>query len=123
MTLETLTPATETTPAPAAVDRVATLADEVTVTVWGADWCGDCQRVLPAFAALLDAADVPDERVTAIAVDREKRGPGVEAYDIEYIPTIVIERDGTELARFVESADRPVEEVLAEQLDAAVDSA
>lgn len=122
VSLETLTPDENATPAPAVVDRFAHLADEVTITVWGADWCGDCQRVLPVFAAILEAADVPTERVTGIAVDREKQGPGVDAYDIEYIPTIVIERNGTELARFVESADRPVGEVLAEQLDIAIDS-
>ncbi len=123
MALETMSPAADATPAPAVIDQFERLADEVTITVWGADWCVDCQRVLPALAAVLKAASVPTERVTAIAVDREKRGPGVDAYDIEYIPTIVIERDGTELARFVESAGRPVGEVLAEQLAAAVDSA
>jgi len=123
MALETLAPAADATPAPVVVDQFERLDDEVTITVWGADWCGDCQRVLPAFAAVLEAANVPTERVTAIAVDREKRGPGVDTYDIEYIPTIVIERDGTEIARFVESADRPVGKVLAEQLATVGDSA
>ena len=38
-------------------------------------------------------------------------------YDIEYIPTIVIERDGEEIARFVEDEPQPPIVHLAEQLE------
>jgi thiol-disulfide isomerase/thioredoxin len=36
------------------------------------------------------------------AVDGGKVGPLVEEYDVTLIPTIIVERDGEELARFVE---------------------
>ena len=39
-----------------------------------------------------------------------------EEYGIELIPTVIVERDGEEVARFVESEDRPIAEYLAAQL-------
>lgn len=125
MSLETMTP-TPTWDAAAhedTVDTFAAVADEIDVLVWAGDWCPDCRAVLPDFAAALDAAGVPDESIESIAVDRDKQGPNVEAYGVEYIPTIVIERDGEELARFVESEPRPAAAHLAEQLREATNSA
>jgi thiol-disulfide isomerase/thioredoxin len=98
-------------------------ADAVTVRVWGGDWCVDCRSQLPDFGAGLEAADVPEESVhhhpVEKAADGSKTGPLVETYGIERIPTVVVEHDGEELARFVESADRPIVVSLAEALEAA----
>lgn len=91
--------------------------------VWGGDWCGDCRKQLPDFAAALDAAGVPDERIEEYAVDQDKQGPGVDEYGIEYIPTVVVERDGEELARFVESEPVPAAVFLADQVTSADASA
>jgi thioredoxin-like negative regulator of GroEL len=40
----------------------------------------------------------------------------VAAYGIERIPTVVIEREGSEVARFVEGEPGPIAESLASQL-------
>ncbi|WP_435347302.1 TlpA family protein disulfide reductase [Haloarchaeobius sp. HRN-SO-5] len=104
-----------------AVDVWSALADDVVVKVWGGDWCKDCRRQLPDFAAALAAAGV--ERVEHYPVetddDGSKVGPNVEEYGIEYIPTVVVEdRDtGTELARFVEEERRPIAVWLADELE------
>lgn len=45
----------------------------VTVHVWGADWCGDCRRELPALFAAFEAAGVRD-RVAVHPVDGDKDG-------------------------------------------------
>ena len=99
-----------------AVDTLEAHRDEVTYRVWAGDWCKDCRALLPDFAAALEAAGVPDERIEHNELDTNKAGPGVEAYDIEYIPTVVVERDGEELARFVESEGVPIAVYLAERL-------
>jgi thioredoxin 1 len=49
-------------------------------------------------------------------VDRQKEGELVAAYDVEYVPTVVVEVDGETVARFVESADRPIAVTLADRL-------
>ncbi len=95
-------------------------ADGLVFHVWGGDWCGDCQRQLPAFAAALDAAGVADENVNHYPVEKNddggKSGPKVDEYGIELIPTVVVERDGEEVARFVEEESEPIAIYLANQL-------
>jgi thiol-disulfide isomerase/thioredoxin len=120
------------------------LADDVVVKVWGGDWCKDCRSQLPDFGAALDAAGVQNVEHYPVekAEDGSKVGPGVEEYDVERIPTVVVERapgsgadsasgersdpladreTGEELARFVEEADRPIGVSLAERLESSVD--
>lgn len=100
-----------------AVDTLEAHNDAVVYRVWGGDWCKDCRRLLPDFGAALEAAEVPDERIEEIAVDQDKQGPGVDEYDVEYIPTIVVEDDeGEELTRFVEDEDLPPAIWLAQEL-------
>ena len=121
MTLETLAPAADVD-ADAFDDAVlaALGADEYVFKVWGGDWCGDCQRQLPVFGAALAAAGVPDDRIEAYPVTKGpdgKEGELVDEYEIELIPTVVVESpEGEELARFVEEADVPIAEYLADGL-------
>jgi len=120
MTLETLDPDAS------AADELdqsvldALAADDYRFKVWGGDWCGDCQRQLPAFGAALAAAGVPDDRIEDFPVTKGpngKEGEGVEEYGIELIPTVVVETaDGEEVARFVEEEDVSIAEYLAGEL-------
>jgi predicted DsbA family dithiol-disulfide isomerase len=125
MSLETLSPAADWDPAAhaEAVDTLARLGPADRVLVWCDDGCGDCWALLPAFAAALEAADVDADQVVQYPVERlpegRKRGPKVEAYGIERIPTVVIERYGVETARFVEGDAGPIAEALARQLGSA----
>lgn len=121
MSLETMrpTPTWDATAYGGTVDTLAAHRDELTYRVWGGDWCKDCRALLPDFGAALEAAGVPDDRIVEVNVDRDKRGPGVDEYGVEYIPTIVVEDDaGREVARFVEGEDRPPAVFLAEEIDA-----
>ncbi|WP_336344360.1 thioredoxin family protein [Halalkalicoccus ordinarius] len=123
MTLETMEPNPTWDPVAheATLEPFEERADELTIHVWGADWCGDCRSVLPDFAAALDAAGVPEESIHQYEVEKledgSKEGPKVEEYGVEYIPTIVVERNGEKVARFVEKEPIPVAEFLAEQLN------
>jgi thiol-disulfide isomerase/thioredoxin len=118
--LETMrpNPAWDADSYPAVVEALG--ADGLTFHVWGGDWCPDCRGQLPDFGAALDAAGVPEERVHHYPVEKEadgsKVGPRVEAYGIERIPTVVVERNGEELARFVEEAEVPIAVYLADRL-------
>jgi thiol-disulfide isomerase/thioredoxin len=122
MALDTLEP-NPAWDAPSHEQAIETLAahEDLVYRVWGGDWCKDCRSQLPDFGAALDAAGVPDEQIVHYELDQNKEGPGVEEYDIEYIPTVVVERDGDEIARFVEKEPVPIAVSLArclrEELD------
>jgi thiol-disulfide isomerase/thioredoxin len=107
------------------VDTLAKYADELVYKVWGGDWCKDCRSQLPDFGAALAAAEVPEDNVVHYETEKEddgsKTGPEVEAYGIEYIPTVVVEKDGAEIARFVEGEDVPIAVSLADQIEQALD--
>jgi len=103
------------------VDTLASLRYELTYKVWGGDWCIDCRSQLPDFAAALEAAEVSGHLIEHFPVEKDddgnKVGPEVEEYDIEYIPTVVVERDGEEVARFVEDEPVPIAVYLARELE------
>ncbi|TYL36626.1 thioredoxin family protein [Natronococcus pandeyae] len=124
MSLETMRP-NPTWDAASYEDTVDTLAthDDLTYKVWGGDWCKDCRALLPDFGAALEAADVPAERIDEIALDQDKQGPGVDEYEIEYIPTIVVEDEsGDEITRFVEEEDVPPAVWLAQELESELET-
>ena len=103
-------------------DAVEALSEDGLVfRIWGGDWCSDCRTQLPDFGAALDAAEVPEENVHHYPVEKEedgsKTGPLVEEYDIELIPTVVVEREGDEVARFVEEEPVSVAVYLADELE------
>ena len=120
MSLETLEPDPSFDPDSLDAAVLNTLDGDYQYVVWGGDWCGDCQIQLPAFGAALSAAGVDDDQIQSYPVSKGsdgKEGPGVEAYDIERIPTVVVEdANGAEIARFVEQADVSIAEALARDL-------
>jgi thiol-disulfide isomerase/thioredoxin len=103
------------------VDILEAYKDEITYKVWGGDWCKDCRAKLPDFGAALDAAGVPDDRIEEYELDQDKQGPGVDEYGIEFIPTVLVEHNGEEVARFVEDESVPIAVYLADRLEAALD--
>ncbi len=99
------------------VDVLSTYSDEVVFKVWCGDWCKDCRAKLPDFSAAIDAAGVPAANVEQFAVDEDKQGPGVSEYDIDRIPTVVVEHDGQEITRFVEDETVPIAVYLADEIE------
>lgn len=123
MALETMTPDPDWEPDDAeraAAEELARQAPSLEIKVWGGDWCGDCRAALPRFAAALAAVGIDPGEVQQFPVEKRadgtKVGPGVDEYDVTAIPTIVIERDETVHARFVESGADPAVVELVDQL-------
>ena len=123
MRLETMEPADGWEPEPgteAVIDALG--AGDYAFHVWGGDWCIDCQQQLPAFGAALEYAGVDGEQIEHYPTEKEddgsKTGTGVKEYGIEYIPTVVVERDAEEVARFVESAEESIAVTLGRALSA-----
>ncbi len=123
MPLDTMTPDSgwDPTAHEAALATVRDVADRVRVSIWCGDWCGDCRRLLPPFSAALDALDLPASAVNVYSVEKRpdgsKSGERVDEYDIDRTPTVILEIEGAEVARFEEGrSDGPILESLADQL-------
>jgi len=83
---------------------------EVTLLEFGAPWCGHCRAVQPLLAAVL--AERPAVRHLKIE-DGAGRRLG-RSFRIKLWPTLVLLRDGQELARLVRPGDaRALDEMLA----------
>jgi thiol-disulfide isomerase/thioredoxin len=67
-------------------------------------WCGDSKFIIPKFYSLLDAAGFPQEKVTLIGVDRNKKTLShlTDALNVVNVPTIIVMNNGKEVGRVVE---------------------
>ena len=104
------------------VDVLTAYGDDLVFRVFGGDWCKDCRAQLPDFGAALEAAEVPPENVHHYELDQDKQGPGVEEFGVELIPTVIVEYEGEEIARFVEDEPVPIAVYLTDEIEAALGS-
>jgi thiol-disulfide isomerase/thioredoxin len=67
-------------------------------------WCDDTKNLWPKFFSFLEAANFPQERVTVVGVDRNKKTIGhlAEAFNIINVPTFIVLKEGKEIGRVVE---------------------
>ncbi len=94
---------------PVLIDQFKTQLKEYTIKAFMGTWCGDSKREVPRFYKILETADFPLDRLTLIAVSRErdtyKQSPGgeEEGLTIHRVPTFIFYKDGKEVNRIVES--------------------
>ena len=79
--------------------------NDKTIIVFMGTWCDDSKLQVPAFFKILDAINFDENKVQIITMSRDKDTPKKleEGYDIEFVPTIIVKKDGKELGRIVES--------------------
>lgn len=91
---------------------LAAVAPGAEVTVFLGTWCGDSEREVPRLWRALDEAggDVPFQ-IHYVGIDRQKKEPSapIANYEIEFVPTFIVSRDGREVGRIVEEAPHGVE--------------
>lgn len=89
--------------------------DGAEVIVFLGTWCSDSRRELPRLWRALDdiGADHP-EQMRYIGVDRDKREPSelLTGYDLLFVPTFIVRRDGSEVGRIVEVSPSGIEKDL-----------
>jgi len=74
----------------------AAIAEGVTLVDFWADWCGPCKMLAPVIEELA----VEDKTGTKFAkVDTDANERTALAYGITAIPTVIVFRDGSEVAR------------------------
>ncbi len=114
----------EARPEGAATATLGGVAPGATVTVYLGTWCGDSKRELARLWRALDDLVGASGReapfaVRYVAVARDKKEPAalVAGSDLQYVPTFVVEREGQEVGRIVETAPQGIERDLLALLD------
>jgi hypothetical protein len=81
------------------------LSRPVTILVFMGTWCEDAQRHVPVLFRALREASNPALTLRVIALDRNKRDRDglVDRYQIAFSPTFVLEYQGLELGRVIET--------------------
>jgi hypothetical protein len=93
------------TPSPDAVAALAAVSDETELTVVLGTWCGDSKSQVPRLIRALRAAANPKLRPKFVGVASGFLGPRdtLQEKRVVNVPTVIVERGGCELGRFVES--------------------
>jgi len=100
------------------IDSLETQLAKYTITAFMGTWCGDSKREVPKFYKVLNEANFPLERLTMVAVSRDretyKQSPGGEheSLNIHRVPTFIIYKNGKEVNRIVEKPVTSLEEDL-----------
>lgn len=80
--------------------------------------CSDSREQLPRLFKILNELNYDINTITLIGVNREKKGLSNEAegLDIQFVPTIIFYKDGSEIGRIVETPAESLEKDLLELL-------
>ncbi|MDB2587598.1 thioredoxin family protein [Flavobacteriaceae bacterium] len=99
------------TPDMTIVEEIKPLLKSCYIKVFMGTWCEDSQREVPALMKLLNLTEFDQSQIEIIAMTHDKDTPeNYEAdYEIEFIPTIMIFKDGAELNRIVEYTQETME--------------
>lgn len=97
------------------------------LTVFIGTWCEDSHRDFPRFMKILENAGYPEDSLTIIGVNRKKESPtGDEVrYNVQKVPTIIVEKYGKEIGRIVERSttgyiERDLVEILKKDNNSAI---
>ncbi|WP_027379377.1 TlpA family protein disulfide reductase [Chryseobacterium daeguense] len=74
------------------------------LVVFMGTWCEDSHRDFPRLMKILEELKYPENRLTIIAVNRKKESPNGDEglYNIQKVPTIIVQKYGKELGRIIE---------------------
>lgn len=74
------------------------------ITVFMGTWCEDSHRDFPRLMRILEEVKYPEGKLTIIAVNRKKESPNGEEslFNIQKVPTIIVQKYGKELGRIIE---------------------
>ncbi|MCQ4034508.1 TlpA family protein disulfide reductase [Kaistella montana] len=74
------------------------------ITVFLGTWCEDSHREVPRLMKILESINFPEQKLTIIAVNRKKESPSGEegVYNIQKVPTIIVQKYGKEIGRIIE---------------------
>jgi hypothetical protein len=99
------------TPDRTILDQIASIPNEITITLVMATWCGDSKEHVPHFYKVLDLLKFNQDKLMLICVDRAKTAPGIDLskLNIQRVPTFIFYRKDKEIGRIVETPEATLE--------------
>ncbi|HLG14609.1 MAG TPA: thioredoxin family protein [Blastocatellia bacterium] len=100
----------------AAVSQLKRCGADTTVTLLFGTWCPDSKKYVPKLLKALRDANNDHLRLTLVGIDNQFREPvdTVQPKRIINVPTVIVERDGREIGRIIETpAGSTIEQDLA----------
>lgn len=96
------------------LDSIKADLDGITIIIVMGTWCSDSRLHFPEFMSILDYMEFDEDKLTIIAVDRNKNAATVpiDYLDIVNVPTFIIYKDKKELGRIIETPAKSLEEDL-----------
>ncbi|WP_294234913.1 thioredoxin family protein [uncultured Chryseobacterium sp.] len=74
------------------------------IVVFIGTWCEDSHRDFPRLMKILEEVNYPEGKMKIIAVNRKKESPNGEEslYNVQKVPTIIVQKYGKEIGRIIE---------------------
>lgn len=93
------------------VDALKPAMKDIRLKVFMGTWCSDSQYSIPALYKILDQLEFDFNNLELITVDRNKTTPEKHErnLDLQFVPTIILYKDGKEMHRIVEIAMESLE--------------
>jgi thiol-disulfide isomerase/thioredoxin len=104
------------------IEELKVKLDDVDIKIVMGTWCSDSRTEVPHFYKILDEINYPEDKVTLINVNRDKRGleNEVEGLDINFVPTFIFYKSGEEIVRIIEMPYETLEKDMLELVTANV---
>ncbi|MEE9189799.1 MAG: thioredoxin family protein [Candidatus Neomarinimicrobiota bacterium] len=78
--------------------------ESISFKIFLGTWCKDSKREVPRFLKILDGISYDLSHIEFVGLDRAKTCPGKleKGYGIEFVPTIIVNKNGNEIGRIIE---------------------
>ncbi len=102
------------------IDMLEGKLNDIAIQIVFRSTCSDSREQLPRFFKILNELNYNLNTITLIGVNREKKGLSNEAegLNIEFVPTIIFYKDGSEIGRIVETPAESLEKDILKILSA-----
>ncbi len=96
------------------LDKLEGKLEDITIKIVFRSTCSDSREQLPRLFKILNELNYNVNSITLIGVNRQKQGLSNEAegLEIEFVPTIIFYKDGSEIGRVVETPAESMEKDL-----------
>ena len=87
-----------------AVNLINKNKDSLHFLIFLGTWCEDSQQIIPKLFKLLHKANLPQNKISIMGVDRQKKTLGnfSDGFNVSRVPTIIVLKKGEEIGRIIE---------------------